>query len=214
MIPCPHETFPALAGVTHAFTHRVPDVDVLADRETVLGRLSSAHEALRHHLGVGERVFRTAEQVHGNGVARVDSTSPEKSAGVDALITDDPRVCLGIYVADCGPIWIFDPVRRAIGCVHSGKKGTELEIVAATVAKMTAEFGSAPRDLVAQLGPCIRPPHYEIDFAATIRRQCAELGIGTVQDSGACTASAPERYYSYRRELGRTGRMVALLALA
>ncbi len=66
---------------------------------------------------------------------------------------------------------------------------------------------------MAQLGPCIRPPWYETDFAAEIVRQLRAAGVGRVEDGGTCTAADPERYYSYRREKGQTGRMLALLAL-
>jgi copper oxidase (laccase) domain-containing protein len=78
---------------------------------------------------------------------------------------------------------------------------------------MAAEFGSRPDHLVLQLSPCIRPPHYEIDFAAQIVADARGAGVLDVYDCTVCTACHPERYYSYRRELGRTGRMVAFLAL-
>jgi copper oxidase (laccase) domain-containing protein len=98
--------------------------------------------------------------------------------------------------------------------VHSGKKGTELAVVASAIEMMTARFGSRASDLVVQLSPCIRPPHYEIDFAAAIVRQCRDLGVTSVRDGGVCTACDLARYYSYRAEKGRTGRMLAFLALA
>ena len=79
---------------------------------------------------------------------------------------------------------------------------------------MGEQFGSRSSDLVVQLSPCIRPPHYEIDFAAEIARQCRDLGVKHVHDSGVCTACDLTRYYSYRAEKGRTGRMLAFLALA
>jgi copper oxidase (laccase) domain-containing protein len=71
------------------------------------------------------------------------------------------------------------------------------------------------------VSPCIRPPHYEVDFAAAIAAQAHAAGIGVhgsagggaFHDAGTCTASHPDLYYSYRREQGRTGRMLALLAL-
>jgi copper oxidase (laccase) domain-containing protein len=64
-----------------------------------------------------------------------------------------------------------------------------------------------------QLSPCIRPPHYEIDFAAEIVRQCRAAGVNHVHDCNICTACDLARYYSYRVEKGKTGRMLALLAL-
>ena len=212
---CPHETFAALTElpVIHAFTGLVPGIDVAVERETALARLEDTHRDLRIELGLGDRRFMTAEQVHGASVAAVRAESRSPFPEVDALITDDPRVCLGIYVADCGPIFLVDPERRAIGCVHSGKKGTQLEIVRAAVKAMVATYGCDPAQMVAQLGPCIRPPHYDLDFASEIIRQLGQAGVGSVHDCGRCTAANPAVYYSYRRELGKTGRMVALLAL-
>jgi copper oxidase (laccase) domain-containing protein len=78
---------------------------------------------------------------------------------------------------------------------------------------MTTRFASRPSDLVVQLSPCIRPPHYEVDFAAEIVRQCRDLRVTSIHDSGVCTACDLTRYYSYRAEKGRTGRMLAFLAL-
>jgi len=78
---------------------------------------------------------------------------------------------------------------------------------------MRQEFEIESGDLIVQLSPCIRPPHYEIDFAADIVRQCRDAGIEEISDSGVCTGCDLEHYYSYRGEKGRTGRMLALLAL-
>ncbi|MEO6742553.1 MAG: polyphenol oxidase family protein [Chthoniobacteraceae bacterium] len=216
MTACPFETFPALSAlpVLHAFTGRVPGLDVKIDRTAALTRLSHHHAEIRTNIGAGSRRFITAEQVHGAAVASVNASDTAPVANVDALITDDPAVCLGIYVADCGPVWLVDPVRRAIGCIHSGRKGTELGITAAAIQAMVKEFGCVRSDITAQLGPCIRPPNYEVDFSADIIRQCREAGLTNVHDCARCTAADEERYYSYRREKGQTGRMLALLALA
>ncbi len=219
--PAPSETFPALAGsarVLHAFLLRVAGIDVATDRVSALGRLDAAHCAARRELGLGTRTLLTAEQVHGARVATVKKDGaaafPEQPfSGVDALVTDRAEVCLGIYVADCCAVFLVDVNRAVIGLAHSGKKGTALGIVPATIAAMTENFGSEPADLIAQLSPCIRPPDYETDFAAEIVAQCRAAGIRQIHDSGRNTAADPARYYSYRREKGRTGRMLALLAL-
>jgi copper oxidase (laccase) domain-containing protein len=210
------ETFSALCalpGVVHAFTLRAPDVDVRVDREEALRRLDTLHAEIRRELGVDGRVFVTARQVHGRALAVVDSSTRDCVPDVDGLLTADPGVCLGIYVADCCAVYLVDPRRRAAALLHAGRKGAELGIAPAAVARMQVEFGCDPADLVAQLSPCIRPPHFETDFAALIVTQLQQAGVREVHDSGVCTASNPERYYSYRRELGRTGRMLALLAL-
>lgn len=213
----PVETFPALnsvPGIVHAFTGRAEGIDVAVDRELALVRLENSHAAVRESIGLSDRVFITAQQVHGADIAVVDSTTPAPVPGVDGLITDDPRVCLGIYVADCGALYLVEPERRVIGLLHSGRKGTELGITRAAIARMVSQFGCDPARMVVQLGPCIRPPHYEIDFAAEIIRQAQEAGVREVHDCGTCTGQNVDRYYSYRVERGRTGRMLAKLALA
>ena len=210
----PVETFPALSAqpaFRHAFFCRVPGLEVNVEREQALARLAESHEATRRELGFGP--LATARQVHANAVARVEALPGGTPPEADGLVTDLPGICLGIYVADCCAIYLADPKRRAIGLLHSGSKGTRLGIARAGVEKMGEAFGSRPEDLVAQLSPCIRPPLYEVDFAAEIVRQLGEEGVGSVTDCGANTGADLERYYSYRMEKGRTGRLLALLMI-
>lgn len=177
-------------------------------------RLEAAHLDIRGGLGLGEWPLVTAEQIHGDRIAIIDKTaSSENLAGYDGFITNHRAVLLGIHVADCCAVYIVDPVTPAIGLVHSGKKGTEQEIAKKAIERMTNEFGSDPENMVVQLSPCIRPPHYEIDFAAAIIRQCQSAGVKQIHDNGACTGCDLDRYYSYRLEKGKTGRMLALLGL-
>jgi copper oxidase (laccase) domain-containing protein len=206
----------ALPGIVHGFTLRVPGIEMSHDKAEALARLDSIHRKIRGEHGLATAPFVTAQQVHGKEIGVVDSeiTAAKCFEKCDGLITNQRGVCLGIYVADCCAVFLIDPVRRAIGLVHSGKKGTELGVVANAIAAMKARFGSRATDLVVLLSPCIRPPHYEIDFAAEIVRQCRDLGVTSVHDSGVCTACDLTRYYSYRAEKGRTGRMLAFLALA
>jgi hypothetical protein len=211
--PAP-ESFPALSavpGLAHGFTLRVPELDVKVDRAAALERLDTYHAEARQALGLGKHCFVLGEQVHGGAVVVVDRKTPTPVPGVDGLITTDPGVCLGIYVADCCAVFLVDPDRRAIGLLHSGRKGTEEHIVEKAITLMQKEFGSDPARIIVQLSPCIRPPHFEIDFAALIRSDAARAGAGTIADPQSCTASDLERYYSYRAERGKTGRMLALL---
>jgi copper oxidase (laccase) domain-containing protein len=210
----PVERFPALdelEDVQHGFVLRVPGLDVRANREMALQRLEEYHQLARQSFGT--RHFCLAEQIHGNSVAAVTANSAPKTPRVDALITSDPQVLLGIYVADCCAVFLVDSRRSAIGLVHSGKKGTELNIVGAVIQKMAMVYGTEPADLVAQLSPCIRPPFYEVDFAENIAQNLRRSGVRQVFDSGENTAADLERYYSYRMEKGRTGRMLALLGI-
>jgi copper oxidase (laccase) domain-containing protein len=157
----------------------------------------------------------TAEQVHGDKIEIIDLPleSDQHFAGRDGFITNQCGIALGIYVADCCAVYIVDPITPAIGLVHSGKKGTELAIAAKTIEQMTARFGCESANMIVQLSPCIRPPHYEIDFASQIVEQCRAQSVKQIHESGVCTACHPDLYYSYRAEKGRTGRMLALLGL-
>ena len=213
------EQFDALRAVpvVHGFTGRVAKLDVKADRAPALLRLESYHGQARKDLGVGGLPLLLAEQVHGKEVAPVgrgDALPALPVPGADGIVTDRTDVCLGIYVADCCAVYLVDPVREAIGLVHAGRKGAELGIVSAAVSTMAAAFGTRAGDLVVQLSPCIRPPWYEVNFSDRIIAQCRESGVQQVHDCGVCTAADPGRYYSYRREKGQTGRMLALLSLA
>lgn len=212
----PAETFEALAGVPgirHAFLCRVPGLDVRTDRDLALKRLADYHEEARRDLGFLPGSMGTAQQVHGSRVAVLREPGTQEAAAADGLVTNVRRLCLGVYVADCCAVYLVDRVQGAIGLLHSGKKGTDLAIAERAVETMAREYGSKPGDLIAQLSPCIRPPQYEVDFAAAIERQLRGIGVGKVEDCRANTAADLERYYSYRMEKGRTGRMLALLML-
>lgn len=209
-------TFPlldSLPGFKHRFTLRHPTIPVDAERQEVVTRLWDWHEAQAREMGFAPGSLRIADQVHGADVAVVDMDSPQQSLACDGLISATPGVVLGIYVADCGALYLADPVSGAFGIVHSGKKGSELGIAAVAIRKMQEHFGSDPKDIRAQLGPCIRPPAYEVDFAQQIRESCLNAGVlpQNYQDCGVCTSTDLKKFYSYRIEKGRTGRLLALL---
>ena len=214
VVPAEHCPAWRSLGVVHAFAVRQPGVEVELERAEAVGRLGPAHAALRAGLGLAEREFCSAEQVHGAGVSVVTGAVPAVHPGVDSLVTASDRVCLGIYTADCCAVFLADPLRRVIALAHAGAKGTRLGVVPATLRCMREEFGCEMGGIRALLSPCIRPPHYDWDFAAEIRRQLAGAGVGFITDPDVCTGADTRNYYSYRMEKGRTGRMLALLALA
>jgi hypothetical protein len=186
-------------------------VDVDADRATALARLAPAHEDFLRRLSFDPAMVATAEQVHGGKVVMADG--PGLHCGADALVADRPGLTLGIYVADCAAVYLADQHGRAVGLVHSGRAGTALNITGRTIDLMRTGLVIQPADLVVHLSPCIRPPLYEIDFAAEIAAQARDAGAGQVIDDGICTGREVGRYYSYRVERGRTGRMLAVLQL-
>lgn len=200
------------AGFAVDFVPRVEGIDGSYEKEEALRDLEPVHRRAVEGLGYRWTRLWRAEQVHGVEIALIDSTSPGGIVpGVDGLITDRGDVLLGIYVADCGLIWVADPVTRAIALLHSGKKGTEGGILTRAIQTMGDSYGSKPEDLLVVLGPCIRPPHYEVDIAEEITRQAQLAGVVRFHDCGICTGAGVHDYYSYRVEKGRTGRMLGLL---
>ncbi len=204
------------------FVERHPVWNVGLERSEAVERLMPHFAAATGRLGIDYARLRTAEQVHGDGIAVLgehEKRGGERLAamtrGVDGLITARQGEMLGILVADCCAVYVVDAVRRVIALLHSGKKGTEARIVPKAIGLMADGYGSRPEDLRVVLSPCIRPPLYEVDFAAAIRLQCLEAGVpaGAIHDSGLCTGSDLKRFYSYRMESGKTGRMLALLGL-
>jgi copper oxidase (laccase) domain-containing protein len=164
-------------------------------------------------LGKGEATQATRDHAKVSASNKMPEKYGNEFPGCDGIITNQRGIALGIYVADCCAVYIIDPKTPAIGLVHSGRKGTELGVVPNAIREMIDRFNSDPAHMIVQLSPCIRPPHYEIDFAMEIMRQCRAFGVKEIHDSGVCTACDLKRYYSYRAQKGKTGRMLALLGL-
>ena len=221
----PFEQFPALSAIgicRHVFIQRIPGIDVSHDKAEVLERLDTAHREIRNATGFDDWPLFTAEQIHGSKIAIVDravasavlsGVDGREFPGCDGIITNQRSIALGIYVADCCAVYIVDPKTPAIGLVHSGRKGTELGVVTNAIRQMIERFGSDPANMIVQLSPCVRPPCYDVDFAAEIARQCRAFGVQQTHDCDICTACDLGRYYSYRAEKGKTGRMLAVLGL-
>lgn len=160
------EAFPFLdqlnqiSGVRAGWVERIPDLAITGDRDEAMNLLRGHHTAAVASFGGPKSQWWRAEQVHGISVATVPG-APQIIApdglpvvpGVDGLITQTVGVVLAIYVADCGAIWLADRKTGAIGLLHSGKKGTDGNILVAALADMAREFGTMPEDVVAVLGP-------------------------------------------------------------
>ncbi|MCL6610807.1 MAG: peptidoglycan editing factor PgeF [Peptococcaceae bacterium] len=107
----------------------------------------------------GDRVHVVKEADRGRGACDHGSAIPE----TDALVTCRPGLLLASFYADCVPILILDPVRRAAGLVHAGWKGTAAGIAGAALEAMGRAFGTRPEDCLAAIAPAIGPCCYEVD---------------------------------------------------
>ena len=184
---------------------------------------------------------RMVKQVHGTAVHVVaKAAGGEQTPEADALVTNLPGVGLATVHADCVPVLIVDPVRRAIAAVHAGWKGTLAQIVPKTLAQMEREYGTVPEDCWAAIGPAVgaccyrvsaeryklfqesglaaglieQDGIYALDLAAINRHYLRALGVPDerIDPANLCTACHPEVFYSYRREQ-TTGRMLSLIAI-
>ncbi|PTL78279.1 peptidoglycan editing factor PgeF [Vitiosangium sp. GDMCC 1.1324] len=185
--------------------------------------LDALHTVKQVH---GDRVVE-AGAGEGTGALRL----PEGEA--DALWTERPEHWVAVGTADCVPVLLVDPEGRRVAAVHSGWRGTDAHIVARAVEALVAK-GSQPERLLAAVGPCIQRCCYvvsedlgerfttrfgpevvvrergdvRLDLSRAVRDTLRGAGLKAahVEVLPHCTACDASRFFSHRRDAGRTGR--------
>ena len=179
-------------------------------------------------------------QVHGTNVIDIADQAlpiPTLPPEADALVTAQREVALGIFTADCVPIFILDVATPAIGIVHAGWRGTLARIAVNTLARMKTLFGTVATNCQIHLGPSIQKCCYTVSaelltqftdhFGSTVGsgtnlnlqsanvNQLVEVGlpIAAISVSPFCTACRTDLFYSHRAEDGQTGRMLSFIRL-
>ena len=178
----------------------------------------------------------TLRQIHSDHVFNARGLEDREREG-DALVTNETGRSIGVRTADCVPILLLDRQNRAVGAVHAGWRGTVAGILRCAIEKMKADFGSAPADLHAAIGPCIRDCCYEVgaevarqfapyfpewepvgnsrtvDLPEANRRQMEKAGLNSnyIFDCKLCTACVSTEFFSYRREPENPGRLLAVI---
>jgi len=120
--------------------------------------------AFLSQLGVGGRrpwPLATVRQIHSDLIHAISSV-PEQPLAGDGLITNTPGLLLAILTADCIPVIVVDPKKRAVGVFHAGWRGTVKRIVEKGVGEMHRHFGSRPEDLEAAIGPGVHNCCYTV----------------------------------------------------
>lgn len=182
-----------------------------------------------------ERPLLWLNQVHG---ARVQH-GLETSAEADAAVAFDRGHACVVLTADCLPVLFCDRRGERVGVAHAGWRGLAGGVLEATVAAM----GVPPEELLAWFGPAIsnaqfevgpevqrafvgvhpeavrafepspyRLGHFMADLYRLARLRLERLGVPSISGGHFCTACEP-RFYSHRREDGRTGRMASVIWL-
>ena len=211
-------TYPGLdelPGVRALTTLRGPRTSA----ESSTGLLDDMAPWLANALGAPEAAFVAGRQVHKDRHAIItgkDAPGPRalrRFNGTDALVTDQPNVCLVVLTADCLPVFIADPAARVIALVHAGKAGTRKRIVAQTLGAFFDATGALPERTIALIGPSIGDGCYPECLWADNLAQLEEAGIATIIQPGLCTRCNLDHFYSYHAEKGFTGRMLSAIIL-
>lgn len=206
-------------------------------------RVAENRRRVFHALGLDPGSMFDVWQIHSAKSVRADrprNGRPHQKA--DIIVTDQPGVTLFMRYADCVPILLYDPKKRAIGLAHAGWLGTVRNAAGAAVEAMVESFGSARSDLQVGLGPSIGPDHYPVgeevlhrfresfgedsdthitehdeaihlNLWSANRALLARKGVVQIELCEICTACHVEDWFSHRAEGGRTGRFGAILTL-
>jgi hypothetical protein len=175
-------------------------------------------------------------QIHSDIVQ--EAQGPGKLESCDALTTNRRDLYLAISVADCIPIFLYDPVAKCVAAVHSGWKGTEQQIVSKAVRAMSARYGTNARNIVGVIGPgagvcCYEvgeevarqfpedvvdrsdPAHPRLDLKRRNRELLIDMGVNAanIEMSPDCTITGKDRYHSFRRDGNLSGRMLGVIGL-
>ena len=222
-------TFPGLeacGAAQHMFSTRIGGVsegiyasmnlsftrgdDPLAVRENF------ARTARLFHTDLG--AFVCSDQTHTANVRAVTANDrgrgvvrPKGYTDVDGLVTDVPGLILSTFYADCVPLLFVDPVRKAIGCSHSGWRGTVQEMGRATVLAMEGHYGCRPENIRAAVGPSICRDCYEVsaDVAEEFLRLFSQIRYGFVDPERILFSKGGGKY---QLDLWRANEAVLLAA--
>ena len=186
-------------------------------------------------LGLVEGQLSVPAQIHGAVVRLV--SEPGRYEACDGLLTRNPGLYLSVSIADCLPIFLFDPVAGIMGLVHAGWKGTRLGILSHAL-ELLARESARPEDLVAWIGPGAGVCCYEVgeEVAAQfdtahverVQGRSPHLNLKEANRSqllawGArdenievfpyCTICSPELLHSFRRDGKHSGRMTGVIGI-
>jgi len=180
-----------------------------------------------------------ANLVAGNRVVVVSKKDKGKFIeNTDALITCGQGIFLGITVADCFPIYFYNPVNKKIGLAHAGWRGIAKNIAAKIIEKLEPDKNKLKNILVG-IGPGIRKCHYDIkpeveaefeeykefisnesekvfiDLPQIIKYQLQTQGIlkGNIEDCQECTFCKDKKYFSWRRERNKMKQAMAFIGI-
>jgi hypothetical protein len=230
-----------LPGIRHAFFTRSGGVSqgVYSSLNGGVGsrdhpeKVAENRARMAAALGVDAERFLTPFQIHSpDVVVAKELWTPASRPRADALVTQVPRLAIGVSTADCGPLLFADSEAGVIGAAHAGWRGALSGVIEATLVAME-RLGARRARIAAALGPTIHQPNYEVgpefverflatdpanaryfkpserkdhamfDLCGYIAYRVEQAGVTQYEDLGLCTYEEPERFYSYRRSTHR-----------
>lgn len=128
------------------------------------------YELLFKAIGIPIKNSVLSDQVHKDKIKMITKADCGKGiirdsdiSEIDGMVTNEKGIALVTHYADCVPVYLLDPINKAIGLAHAGWKGTVLKIAQKVVLKMQESFGTEPKNCLAAIGPSIGKCCYEVD---------------------------------------------------
>lgn len=188
--------------IVHCYTLKANDFDIAGNDtyEEKRDILYANFEKLAKALNIKKETILRPYQTHTNTVKRIDekvrgiSIFPKELTNVDGLITNKTDIVFSLSFADCTPIYLYDPVKKVIGDIHSGWKGTLTQIGKVAVEKMIKEYECNPKDIICCIGPCIKKCHFEVskDVADSFREEFYKMK--DIDEIITCTNKEEQKY--------------------
>lgn len=243
-----------LKGIKHGFTLRHGGVSegAFASLNVGLRRGDDPFKAIRNieicadSMELNKEKLTLTYQLHTSNVRFLTDEDTGKGLirewgeGVDGIVTDMPHVPIMTYSADCVPTLLYDGVRKMIGAVHGGWRGTKDNIIAKAVEVMCAH-GCEAENIIALIGPgigiccyevsadvgeafsegypdCVRKmpnDKYMVDLKKITCRQLLDVGLKAenIENSNICTACENESFFSHRTQKGISGLLGGFIQL-
>jgi YfiH family protein len=198
------------------------------DRRSVLEnrrRLAAALGRDPQRIAVGRQVHGAELAVHAEPGSTGWLDGPgDGGPAVDGHVIAAPDLTALVFVADCLPVALAGP--GGVAMLHCGWRGLAAGIVArgaeavgATdaaigpgIGRCCYEVGDEVLAAFAPLGEGVSSGRM-LDLVEVARRLLREAGVERVQSTGLCTSCEVRRFFSHRRDAGRSGRQAGLVWL-
>ncbi len=232
-VPGWRERFGVAAGITGRATASGAGFDLGLWTGSPVGEVMGRWRTWRDAMP-GFHAVVMAHQVHGDRVLWTEDASGWVIHDrADGHATSRPGILLAVTVADCVPVYLLAPARRAVALLHAGWRGTAAGILGRGVEMLERRAGVTAAELVMHAGVAISGPCYEVggevmagvgrpvsgpgpwhlDIREVLAEQAVGLGIAEVSVSAHCTYREHDTFFSHRASKGADGRMVAYLGL-